>query len=97
VQEIISKFKDIGLVLALVSTIGGGFYAYGVFNQRLDSLEETKFSNNTGVIEKEIKNINETIQSLNVEINVNRATLEYLNTKLNELKLETNNPLLKGL
>tara|TARA_R110002012_G_scaffold178905_1_gene344320 strand:- start:1099 stop:1437 length:339 start_codon:yes stop_codon:yes gene_type:complete len=112
VQEIISKFKDIGLILALVSTIGGGFYAYGVFNQRLDALENKKFVINQKVDLSEIRQtikeldndltvqiqfLQKQIQQANVEINVNRATIEYLDAKLNELKLETNNPLLQGL
>tara|TARA_R110001583_G_scaffold183085_1_gene341609 strand:+ start:1961 stop:2251 length:291 start_codon:yes stop_codon:yes gene_type:complete len=95
VQEIISKFKDITLLIALVSTIGGGFYGYGVFNQRLDALEQSKAASNFIGIKKDIKTLNKTIEDLNVEININKATLEYLDAKLQELKQEQNNPLLK--
>ena len=42
-QGIISKAQTIGMLIALVSTIGGGFYAYGVFNNRLDVVENKKF------------------------------------------------------
>ena len=42
-QGIISKAQTIGMLIALVSTIGGGFYAYGVFNNRLDVVEFKKF------------------------------------------------------
>ena len=41
--------------------------------------------------------LQEQIQKANVEININKATLEYLDAKLLELKQENNNPLLNGL
>ncbi len=94
-QEIISKFKDLALVIALASTIGGGFYGFGVFNQRLDTLEQSKSGSNLTSIKEELKIINKELQALNVEINVNRATLEYLDAKLLEMRQENNNPLLK--
>ena len=51
-QGIISKAQTIGMLIALVSTIGGGFYAYGVFNNRLDVVENKKF-----VVNQEVKDI----------------------------------------
>ena len=45
----------------------------------------------------QLKFLQEQIQKANVEININKATLEYLAAKIDEVKLENNNPLLKGL
>ena len=42
-QGTVSKLQTIGMLIGLVSTIGAGFYAYGVFNNRLDVVENKKF------------------------------------------------------
>ena len=39
----VSKLQTIGMLIGLVSTIGAGFYAYGVFNNRLDVVENKQF------------------------------------------------------
>ena len=111
-QGTISKLQTIGMLIALVSAIGGGFYTWGTFNQRIDALEKKKYVVNQKVdlseIRKEIKELDndvtvqlkflqEQIQKANVEININKATLEYLAAKIDEVKLENDNPLLKGL
>ena len=38
-QGMVSKLQTIGMLIALVSAIGGGFYTWGQFNSRLDALE----------------------------------------------------------
>lgn len=42
-QGTVSKLQTIGMLIGLVSTIGAGFYAYGVFNNRLDVVENKQF------------------------------------------------------
>ena len=39
----IEKLQKVGLLITLVCTIGGGFYTWGTFNQRLDVIEDKKF------------------------------------------------------
>ena len=39
----IEKLQKIGLLITLVSVIGGGFYTWGTFNQRLDAIENKEF------------------------------------------------------
>ena len=48
-------------------------------------------------ISVQIKFLESQLQQANVEIKINAATLDYLNTKLEEVKLENGNPLLNGL
>ena len=42
-QGTVSKLQTIGMLIGLVSTIGAGFYAYGVFNNRFDGVENKQF------------------------------------------------------
>ena len=38
----IEKLQKVGLLITLVCTIGGGFYTWGTFNQRLDAIEKIR-------------------------------------------------------
>ena len=96
----------------MTGILGGFVYTWGTYNQRLDALENKEFVINQTVdlssIKKEIKELDndlsvqirfleEQLQQANVEIKINAATLDYLNAKLDEVKLENGNPLLNGL
>ena len=52
----VSKLQSIGMLIALVSAIGGGFYTWGTFNQRLDVMEKSVIK-----IEKKKFTVNETV------------------------------------
>jgi len=112
VQGIYSKLQFAAIVLSLLGIIGGFTYTWGVFNNRLDVLENKDFVINQTVdlsdikqalkeldndLSVQIKFLESQIQQANVEIKINAATLDYLNTKLEEVKLENDNPLLNGL
>jgi len=87
----IEKLQKIGLLITLVSVIGGGFYTWGTFNQRLDAIEKKKFVVNKTV---DLTEVNKTIEGLKADIKINGAALDYLEAKLEELKVKLNNPLL---
>ena len=87
----IEKLQKIGLLITLISVIGGGFYTWGTFNQRLDAIEKKKFVVNKTV---DLTEVNKTIEGLKADIKINGATLDYLEAKLEELKVKLNNPLL---
>ena len=40
-MDILETLKKYIALIGIVSTIGGGFYAWGVFNNRLDELEQS--------------------------------------------------------
>ena len=65
-QGTISKLQTIGMLIALVSAIGGGFYTWGTFNQRLDVIEKKKFVVNQTV---DLSEINKEIKELHNKIN----------------------------
>jgi|TARA_R110000765_G_scaffold165529_1_gene270479 hypothetical protein len=87
----IEKLQKVGLLITLVCTIGGGFYTWGTFNQRLDAIEKKKFTVNQKV---DLTEVYKSIEALKADIKINEATLNYLEAKLEEFKTAQSNPLL---
>ena len=87
----IEKLQTVGLLITLVCTIGGGFYTWGTFNQRLDVIEDKKFVINQEVDLTEVYRI---IEELRGDVKINQAALDYFEARLNEFKTEQSNPLL---
>jgi hypothetical protein len=94
----VSKLQSIGMLIALVSAIGGGFYTWGTFNQRLDVMEKSvikiekkKFTVNETV---DLTEVNKSIEGLKADIKINSAAISYLEAMINELKVKSGNPLL---
>ena len=88
----ISILLTIGMLIALVSAIGGGFYTWGTFFQRLDVIEQKKFTVNQTV---DLTEVNKSIEGLKADIKINTAALNYLESMINELKVAQGNPLLQ--
>ena len=87
----IEKLQKVGLLITLVCTIGGGFYTWGTFNQRLDVIEDKEFVVNQEV---DLTEVYKAIEELRGDIKINGAALDYLEARLNEFKTEQSNPLL---
>ena len=90
-QGMVSKLQTIGLLIALVSAIGGGFYTWGTFNQRLDVIEDKEFVVNQEV---DLTEVYKAIEELRGDIKINGAALDYLEARLEEFKTAQSNPLL---
>ena len=90
-QGMVSKLQTIGMLIALVSAIGGGFYTWGTFNQRLDVIEDKEFVVNQEV---DLTEVYKAIEELRGDIKINGAALDYLEARLNEFKTEQSKPLL---
>ena len=90
-QGMVSKLQTIGMLIALVSAIGGGFYTWGTFNQRLDVIEGKEFVVNQEV---DLSGITKELEAVKADIKINGAAIEYLDAKIEELKAQQNNPLL---
>lgn len=69
----IQKLTSIGALIGVVLTIGGGFYTWGQFNTRLDTIENKEFVVNETV---DLAPINEKISNLEVEILDRMSALE---------------------
>jgi len=144
--DLINKLSTYAALLGVIGAIGGGFYAWGEFNTRLESLENVSYeATDLSGINKEIKELNEkindrvnslgvsqdedyqelntvhnedyqeltashsedyqelqetirslagTVESLKGDVAINGAAIEFNGAKINELKAESNNPLL---
>ena len=69
----IQKLTSIGALIGVVLTIGGGFYTWGQFNTRLDTIENKEFVVNETV---DLAPVNEKISTLEVEILDRMSDLE---------------------
>ena len=78
-MDVVETLKKYAVLVGIVTTLGGGFYAWGVFNNRLDELEQSTSS-------KKIK-------ELNKKVNIQDKRLEVLETRFNELTVTVQNPL----
>lgn len=109
-MQIVSKLQTVGMLIALVSAIGGGFYTWGTFNQRLDVIEQKEFVVNetadfTVVYEKiddlkkdifeENKDLREALSELDGVVTVNKAGIDFFEAVINEMKAAQGNPLLQ--
>ena len=91
-NEIISKLSGDAALVGVIGAIGGGFMAWGEFNNRIAQLEVKEYVVNQEV---DLTDINKEIERLKADIKINSKALEYLDSKLEELKVSTNNPLLQ--
>ena len=64
-MKVIDKLSTYASLVGVVCAIGGGFYAWGEFNTRLDVLEKKKFVVNETV---DLDPVNEKISQLEVEL-----------------------------
>ena len=64
-MKVIDKLSTYAALIGVVSAIGGGFYAWGEFNNRISVLEKKKFVVNETV---DLDPINEKISSLEVNL-----------------------------
>ena len=69
----IDKLTNYASIIGVVCGIGGGFYAWGEFNTRLDAIENKEFVVNETV---DLAPINEKISDLEVEILDRMSALE---------------------
>ena len=75
----IETLQKYAMIIGVVMTIGGGFYAWGVFNNRLDAVSEAVGS--------------DTVEKLQKEVAILDKRLEVMEAKLEELRANTRNPL----
>ena len=64
-MKIIEKLSTYAALIGVIGAIGGGFYTWGQFNTRLDTIEKKKFVVNETV---DLNPINEKISVLEVEL-----------------------------
>ena len=88
----IERLQKIGVLITLVSVIGGGFYAWGEFQTRLSAIENKEYVVNETV---DLSGIQEQISELAKQLAIVEAKVNFTDAKVEELKAEAANPFAK--
>ena len=86
-----SKLSSYAALLGVIGAIGGGFMAWGEFNNRIAQLEDKEFVVNETV---DLSGIIKELEAIKGDIKINDAAIKFLDAKIEELKAEQDNPLL---
>ena len=90
-QGMISKLSSYAALLGVIGAIGGGFMAWGEFNNRIAQLENKEFIVNETV---DLSGIIKELEEIKADVKINDAAIKFLDAKIEELKAEMSNPLL---
>ena len=86
----ISKLSSYAALLGVIGAIGGGFMAWGEFNNRIAQLENKEFVVNETVdlsgINQKIEDVIKAIESVKADVKINDAAIKFLDAKIEELK-----------
>ena len=97
-QEMYSKLSSYAALLGVIGAIGGGFMAWGEFNNRIAQLENQEFVINETVdlstTNEKIETLIKAIEAVKADAKINDAAIKFLDAKLEELKASLDNPLL---
>ena len=86
-----SKLSSYAALLGVIGAIGGGFMAWGEFNNRIAQLEDKEFIVNETV---DLSGIIKELEEIKADVKINDAAIKFLDEKIEELKAEFDNPLL---
>ena len=87
----ISKLSSYAALLGVIGAIGGGFMAWGEFNNRIAQLENQEFIVNETV---DLSGIIKELEAIKGDVKINDAAIKFIDAKIEELKAELDNPLL---
>ena len=90
-QEMFSKLSSYAALLGVIGAIGGGFMAWGEFNNRIAQLENKEFVINEEV---DLSGIIKELEEIKADVKINDAAIKFIDAKIEELKAEFDNPLL---
>jgi|TARA_E500000318_G_scaffold110709_1_gene126943 hypothetical protein len=84
-----NKLTSVAALLAAVSGIGGGFYAWGEFQTRLSAIEEKEYIVNETV---DLSDIYGQISEISKQLAITDAKVDFVDAKVEEIKAEAANP-----
>ena len=94
----LSKLSSYAALLGVIGAIGGGFMAWGEFNNRIAQLENQEFVINETVdlstTNEKIETLIKALEAVKADAKINDAAIKFLDAKLEELKASLDNPLL---
>tara|TARA_X000001388_G_scaffold61527_1_gene47096 strand:+ start:274 stop:564 length:291 start_codon:yes stop_codon:yes gene_type:complete len=93
-----NKLSAYAALIGVIGAIGGGFMAWGEFNNRIAQLENKEFIVNETVdlssTNEKIETIIKALEAVKADAKINEAAIEFLDAKIEELKAMQSNPLL---
>ena len=92
-QGMVSKLSSYASLIGVIGIIGGGFMAWGEFNNRIAQLEDRKYVINSEV---DLTDVNKSIEGNKADIKINGKAIEYLEAKIREVQVANDNPLLSN-
>ena len=87
----ISKLSSYAALLGVIGAIGGGFMAWGEFNNRIAQLENKEFVINEEV---DLSGIIKELEAIKGDVKINDAAIKFIDAMIEELKASLDNPLL---
>ena len=92
-QGMVSKLSSYASLIGVIGIIGGGFMAWGEFNNRIAQLEDREYIINSEV---DLTDVNKSIEGNKADIKINGKAIEYLEAKIREVQVANDNPLLNN-
>ena len=92
-QGMVSKLSSYASLIGVIGIIGGGFMAWGEFNNRIAQLEDREYVINSEV---DLTEVNKSIEGNKADIKINGKAIEYLEAKIREVQVANDNPLLSN-
>lgn len=92
-QGMVSKLSSYASLIGVIGIIGGGFMAWGEFNNRIAQLEDREYIINSEV---DLTDVNKSIEGNKADIKINGKAIEYLEAKIREVQIANDNPLLSN-
>lgn len=89
----VSKLSSYASLIGVIGIIGGGFMAWGEFNNRIAQLEDREYVINSEV---DLTDVNKSIEGNKADIKINGKAIEYLEAKIKEVQVANDNPLLSN-
>jgi len=89
----VSKLSSYASLIGVIGIIGGGFMAWGEFNNRIAQLEDREYIINSEV---DLTDVNKSIEGNKADIKINGKAIEYLEAKIREVQVANDNPLLSN-
>ena len=86
-----SKLSSYAALLGGIGAFGGGFMAWGEFNNRIAQLENKEFIVNETV---DLSGIIKELEEIKADVKINDAAIKFIDAKIEELKASLDNPLL---
>ena len=97
-QEMFSKLSSYAALIGVIGAIGGGFMAWGEFNNRIAQLEDkeivVKETVDLSGVNQKIEDVIKAIEGVKADVKINDAAIKFLDAKIEELKASLENPLL---